>query len=728
METVHTQPTNNDDSQFEEITAHLLPSEDKDSKSLRFSSILTSCQLYTTFAFYATYPLLLFAPSLSARLHSPFAHPYSDYAATLLEGLLVLLLLVHVLLRPLGTLGRRFRVAWVIFPPLFFGASALFAGIVAMEYHYQRLVGKTVGIDEAGIFLTSWDRMPKGSGGGEMMSPIFRRNVLTVLGSFYGALLGYVLICSFMSRAVLPLTDWMPRKEDSAYSRVAEEDLEKATPTDRESPGSGSNTAIRKIVMAYAFVMFLIAVAGKGYSPISNVAISTIEYLWSSGDSILDDIHYKKVQAGRFRPNVDVRPNFILIEMESLSRERLYSERGHESAPRYFQFLKNHSSDIFEFPFAHSTAALTATAVPSMMTGRTLVSPSEEHQKEYLALPGLGTYAKRENYTTAVFSTSDVLLEAKGWSAIRSTYQHDFDIVRSPDQEPLKGHVTLAMEFAMDDRELLQHFINTTANDKRFTENPVMMLLVFNHLHHPYLVDDDKYEDPEDPTEENVDLARYHWGLKNIFDPNFEKVMEHIDKTFPGGLANTVIGFTGDHGERRDRAWNVSIPAISTPVWLHVPKGIVPESDRQILRANENKTVSNMDIFPTFVDILGYGKVDLRTPNDITVNGTSLLNPLPDDRVVLGWHALPYIEFNQILIINKGKETLTVDMTRKRLELYDLSIGRPSQGVPKNWEGLDAKEKVLWLKEPRKNKYIVQKMRDMWPEFLDLIEQLEKSV
>ncbi|KAJ3189328.1 hypothetical protein HDU85_002956 [Gaertneriomyces sp. JEL0708] len=681
-----------------------------DAVEFGFWMVVRDPRTWISIVLYATLPILLFFPSFSARYASPFFSTY-DYAATAAEGIWICGVLGHLLLEPIIRLDKRQRLARLAFAVAFIGISLAICMTVTMDYHFQKLVGKIVGTEEVGIFLSSWDKAAS-QDNSELSTDSFRYSVYSVTLALYGSLLAYVCACHFGQRFFVAITPWR-----SSQSRFSNTYLRVEPLSSPEVVEMG----IRRILRGGLALLMIVAVLGRGYSPLSNVLLSTAKYLWTSGDSFLESIMYKDLDTPAFQRNGS-SPNIVLIEMESLSREYMYSAQGRKSVPGYYKFLKDHADDLFEFPFTHAPAGLTAMCVPALMSGSLIVSDKPEHTLEYLSLPGLATYAKQRNYTTAVFSASDVHLKAKNWHAITSVYTHDFDIVHSPDREPLKGKVKYAMDFAMDDRELLSHFIKESKGNPRFTENPVAMLMVFNHLHHPYLVDKDKYTPPKGLTQAEIDQSRYHWSLKNVFEPNFEALMRHIDSTLPGGLQNTVIAFTGDHGESKDRIWNISLQSISTPMWLHVPKGLIAEERRQTLRRNKLRPVSTMDVVPTLIDLLGYD-ADMSLKSGITINGTSLLNPLPEDRVVLGWHAQPYIEFNQILIVNRGIETLMVDMTRKRVQLFEFSEDAPSAGIPKIWSDLSPDERRRWLEEPRRNHVIVDKLNKDWPSFLPSLDE-----
>jgi arylsulfatase A-like enzyme len=74
-------------------------------------------------------------------------------------------------------------------------------------------------------------------------------------------------------------------------------------------------------------------------------------------------------------------------------------------------------------------------------------------------------------------------------------------------------------------------------------------------------------------------------------------------------LSNTLMFGAGDHGETPGELYKrlgaVDAPILDIPLWAHIPERFVSVEERRNLIANQQRTVSILDIAPTVRSILG---------------------------------------------------------------------------------------------------------------------------
>ncbi|WP_052010185.1 MULTISPECIES: sulfatase-like hydrolase/transferase [unclassified Alteromonas] len=185
-------------------------------------------------------------------------------------------------------------------------------------------------------------------------------------------------------------------------------------------------------------------------------------------------------------------------------------------------------------------------------------------------------------------------------------------------------------------------------------------------------------------------LRGYLASVKGI-DRNVGRLMAHLDTL---GLAdNTVVIFTSDHGyaigqngiwHKGNGFWLLNTPPEGTPT---IPKGQRPNLYDSVLKvplivrwpdkvpagAQNLSTVSNLDFYPTIMDI---ARLDL--PEETTIRGQSVIDALKDENVVTSTdYFAAYSTLHQSItgmrMYSDGKHKLVRDFKNTgRDEFYDL--------------------------------------------------------
>ena len=193
-----------------------------------------------------------------------------------------------------------------------------------------------------------------------------------------------------------------------------------------------------------------------------------------------------------------------------------------------------------------------------------------------------------------------------------------------------------------------------------------------------------------------------------------QQVHDKLQET--GLLKETIVTFQADHGEGvgdvQKRIGNPDSRYLSTPFWMHVPSYLLPsEKDREVLRGNSPRLVSNRDMMPTVVEILGWETTEhlFEGIPSIFKHGRSLLRPVPTDRLVSGWQGRPFVDSCawMFMFLSNATHTLILrteenDIVVEELEMYEdatRSLVKQRQKL----RDLPAAEQDYWAKVLKAN-------------------------
>ena len=182
-----------------------------------------------------------------------------------------------------------------------------------------------------------------------------------------------------------------------------------------------------------------------------------------------------------------------------------------------------------------------------------------------------------------------------------------------------------------------------------------------------------------------------------------------------GLLDSTLVSFQSDHGETlgptvRKRLADPESLYLATPLWMHIPRHLLSSSEREVLSGNRDKLTSNMDLMPTFVEVLKWDTTDnmFRGRPSIFKHGRSLLRPVEADRLTSGWQGRPFVEscdWTHGFIFN-ATHTLILRAVDNHavLEAIDQEDGTWTT-VKQRWalKDLPAEEVAWWTRELKTN-------------------------
>jgi choline-sulfatase len=143
-----------------------------------------------------------------------------------------------------------------------------------------------------------------------------------------------------------------------------------------------------------------------------------------------------------------------------------------------------------------------------------------------------------------------------------------------------------------------------------------------------------------------------------------------------GQLEETLVVGTADHGNsfgdgRPRRSWNLFEEVLGVPLFVHVPASWARRSAPlwAALAANRGALVTNLDIYPTLLDVWGRWPLEAGRP---ALAGVSLLRPVPADRMLLSTaRGATYDEATDGFAVYHGRWKWILE-EKRGLQLFDL--------------------------------------------------------
>jgi hypothetical protein len=262
------------------------------------------------------------------------------------------------------------------------------------------------------------------------------------------------------------------------------------------------------------------------------------------------------------------------------------------------------------FSRAFTNSSTTDISMPCIMTGADPTAGTDQVER----LPFVYAMAKSRGYVTGFFTSQDY-----SWASLRSFFSSDqLDEFVSSEITGQKGANLLGIDDMYIARKVAE-FVRKKGPDGR-----LFLVLNNNALHLPY------------QTESVIPIPSFAQDPKQkaayIIEQFYADIFKSLKDT--GRLKDSLIIVTSDHGEmdplrRRDvtRLDSHYDEVINIPLAVYLPAS-APPALRERLVSNRGKTVANMDIAPTLMDILG-----LTLPGNDRFLGYDLFGAIPNGRV-----------------------------------------------------------------------------------------------
>ncbi len=521
----------------------------------------------------------------------------------------------------------------------------------------------------------------------------------------------------------------------------------------------GAHTSTRQLSLALGGLLLVRNVfLYRGYSPVSNTLHSIAMYTRMRGQSRFQyeqrqnplfgrrgispktyKYNFTELATDKRRSALKKKKNVVLIINDSLGNALLKTPDGLASFSFYQEVVRQHPH-FYDFSNVRATSTNTNTAATAALLGY-YVAASDVHPEvwNYFDLPNLFTMGRALGYRLALFAPYETEL----WWPFTGFYEDRFDVIVS--RTTLHGKV--ANDMGMDDRlvttEVLAFLEEQAATQDEEDHRPFVLVVMWNNMHRPFLINDKyvtptpppplvaadfekKKEEEKEDKEQDPDLFsqlmfpdaqhKRAMGALKITDDMMRDVYATLNST--GLLAHTIITFQADHGERAgsnyvsNRLAEPSSLYLATPFWMYVPPAFFAgrEEQREVLRGNRDRLVSNLDMMPTVTELLGWETTEHMFHKVPTIfkHGLSLLRPVGKDRLTCGWQGRPLVDScdwqagflsnaTHTLILRAGKNDIVV-------EALDETRGEWTK-VTQRWQlkDLPEAEQAQWVDELKRN-------------------------
>ncbi len=308
--------------------------------------------------------------------------------------------------------------------------------------------------------------------------------------------------------------------------------------------------------------------------------------------------------------------NVIVVVFESLRKQNLGAyDYERNTTPELDKFQVDHSKEFFVFQNPYAVSTTTMLAVPGVLTG---IAPYQDPAIFY-SQPIIWDYGKMAGMRS--FFLSSHTLE---WYHFDRFYTHEkLDKLWCKDNSGFEFYNDLGI----DDK----HTISQLKKEMN-RQTPYFGVIQLNNTHYPYNVPVDFQKWKGTFTDEYDNAILYQ-------DHVIGEFLNHLKKS--GQLSNTVVVFTSDHGESlKDHNLighvdSYYLETISIPLMMYIPKQLQSNYNIYHLKQNLKKTVSNIDIAPTIIDILDLRKNKQIGPLLKNYSGFSLLKSIPNERAII---------------------------------------------------------------------------------------------
>jgi glucan phosphoethanolaminetransferase (alkaline phosphatase superfamily) len=304
-------------------------------------------------------------------------------------------------------------------------------------------------------------------------------------------------------------------------------------------------------------------------------------------------------------------PNILILANESWGKQQGFPIYGQnvDAMPFLNHWIQTDRGHFIVWTTGYTSSTATDVSLPSIVTG---VQPDESARKLHL-MPLVWQWGKASGaytfYLTSVrqtFARLDQFFSCKERDTTFSAENLDTPIVH---------------EAGVDDIIAADHVRDILA--RKPARSRFVGMIFTNALHSPFQ-DQSTMIAHMPPFESRYDKALY------IVDDAIKTTVEILKEK--GLLDNTLIFFS--HSAHRIFSYYEEF--FNIPYMIYVPerwKATHPEM-YAALKANETRNVSNLDILPTTVDLLGLGNANASLVAQL--KGQSLIRPVDPDRLLVG--------------------------------------------------------------------------------------------
>ena len=284
----------------------------------------------------------------------------------------------------------------------------------------------------------------------------------------------------------------------------------------------------------------------------------------------------------------------------------------------------------FSFRQMRSLDSTTAVSLAVLWSG----VPATATREQFHTAPLLWEYARAAHFATAYWTSQNLFFANAG------LWLEGVPLTRTVNATQLEQEATY--ETGADDGRLVDVVLRDLAQvdspdavasaSPPLTE-PFVGVVHLSNTHFPYKID--PADAPFQPESEAVGagdqaevLNRYRDAIY-LQDKHVGRLLRELRASAIG--ARTVVVYVSDHGEQiRERGAvghtdNVQDEEIRTPAWLDAPPGLLTARDEEQLRALRDMPLTQLDVLPTLLDVMGIDDSPQLATLRASLPGTSLL-------------------------------------------------------------------------------------------------------
>lgn len=413
----------------------------------------------------------------------------------------------------------------------------------------------------------------------------------------------------------------------------------------------------RYTLNAIGFILLYLLTTFSWYG-VSNFQNSTLAYystlLQMSKDQALE-FNRDKAEVPINNAQLDNLPNIIYIVGESLVLSHMGIYNYERNTTPKLSSLED-DKRLIAFDNALSIGTHTRLSVPYMLTGMEGIDPLGK----FYQTPTIFNYAKARGYNTAFISAQDTT-----WGHIREIFvDDDVDFF----WDGLQMNKNASVHKGADDMRVLTE-IAMPYIDKQ--SKPFMLVLQMDGSHYPYSMHSTQEHKKFLPESEENSINAYDNTVIKT-DDYIATLIKYVQKKNP----NSWVFYSADHGQGlggKSGMFNQSF----TKNTIHNPLLIAPpKAQYQQVLLNKNKPISQADIVPTILNIIGMKP----HPN---INGQSLLNQQLSSRMRVVSKYMP-TQHNEkkAVLVNPDLSYYFIDFDKMSVTMPD---GKKTIRF-KNWE------------------------------------------
>jgi glucan phosphoethanolaminetransferase (alkaline phosphatase superfamily) len=294
-------------------------------------------------------------------------------------------------------------------------------------------------------------------------------------------------------------------------------------------------------------------------------------------------------------PHQAAQRNILFVITESVRAQSTCV--AYDPHCKWTPFSNAAAPDRFGLTQMRALDSTTAISLAIMWGGLLPTSP----RADLHSAPLLWEYAKAAGFHTAYWTSQNLLFGNSG------TWISSVPLDRTINATQIEPDAT--MEIGADDGKLVDYVIGDIPN----VPEPFVEVVHLSNTHFPYKVDD-RYspfvpqEEASGPGYENQIKNRYQDSIY-LQDMAVGRLVRAVRDTAWG--SHTVIVFVSDHGEQMREKGAVGHTGtlweeeIRIPTWVDAPAGTLTESERASLRSLERTPLTNLDVLPTLLDLMG---------------------------------------------------------------------------------------------------------------------------